>query len=224
MACAETTTRFAGKQQPPAMAFASRVAASWGMGMTLEVTVLSAEEVVLPSGRTLGGGAYAVVHAAAAAASTRVSEDGDCNGYPLWGETVRVDMPAGTRGLDVEICRRRPNGKAESVAAARVPVGDFTVGPPGHLHCLSYRLSDAGSTTSSARRNGIVNITVKRTDITYIAPPPPREGRAPVPAAGKAMDAGASGSGSDGSCYGVAPAGTAMGYPIGFSADGNNCV
>ncbi|KAL5201277.1 hypothetical protein ABZP36_035631 [Zizania latifolia] len=202
------------------MAFASAVAAS--SGMTLEVTVVSAEEVLLPTGRTLGGGAYAVVHTVSAAASTRVSEDGDCNGYPRWGETVRVDMPAGTRRLDVEICRRRSNGKVESVAAALVPVGDFTVGPPGHLHCLSYRLFDAGSSSRSARRNGIVNITVKRTDITYIAPPPPREGRVPVPAAGKAMDAGASGSG--GSCYGVAPAGTAMGYPIGFSADGKGCV
>uniref|UniRef100_J3MZD8 Uncharacterized protein n=1 Tax=Oryza brachyantha TaxID=4533 RepID=J3MZD8_ORYBR len=51
--------------------------------MALEVTVVSAEEVVLPTGRALGGGAYAVVRTASAAACTHVDEDsyGDCNGY-----------------------------------------------------------------------------------------------------------------------------------------------
>ena len=73
------------------------------------------------------------------------------------------------------------------------------------------------------RRNGIVNITVKRLD--GVAPLPAAEGKAmfPPPTAGKkAVDAaGASGSGS---CCGAAaveqgkhaaPAGAVMGYPVG---------
>nr|ABG73463.1 unknown protein [Oryza brachyantha] len=183
--------------------------------MALEVTVVSAEEVVLPTGRALGGGAYAVVRTASAAACTHVDEDsyGDCNGYPYWSEAVRVAVPAGAGGLAVEICRRRSNGRVETVAAARVPADDFMVGPPGHLHCLSYRLFDAAGGRSS-RRNGIVNITVRRTDVKHTAPPPPP----PV----KATNARASASG--GSCYGVPPAGAAMGYPVGFPADGRACV
>ncbi|KAF0924351.1 hypothetical protein E2562_010033 [Oryza meyeriana var. granulata] len=184
--------------------------------MALEVTVVSGEEVMLATGCPLGAGAYAVVRTASSAVSTHVDEDshGDCNGYPYWDEALRVAIPAGTSELFVEICRRRSNGRVETVAAARVPVGDFTVGPPGHLHCLSYRLFDAAGSRPSRRRNGIINITVRRTDVKYTAPPPPP----PV----KAMNAGASGSG--GSCYGAAPAGAAMGYPVGFTADGKACV
>uniref|UniRef100_A0A0E0EU16 C2 domain-containing protein n=1 Tax=Oryza meridionalis TaxID=40149 RepID=A0A0E0EU16_9ORYZ len=191
--------------------------------MTLEVTVVSAEEVVLPpTRRPLGRGAYAVVRTAASASSpaaavcTRVDEEsgGDCDGYPYWKEALRVALPEGARWLDVEICRRRPNGQVEAVAAASVPVGDFTVGPPGHLHCLSYRLFDASGCRT--RRNGIVNITVRRTDAKYTAPPPP-----PPPVKAPAY-AGASGSG--GSCYGVPPAGAAMGFPVGFTANGKACA
>uniref|UniRef100_A0A0E0M3M7 C2 domain-containing protein n=1 Tax=Oryza punctata TaxID=4537 RepID=A0A0E0M3M7_ORYPU len=185
--------------------------------MTLEVTVVSGEEVVLPpTRRPLGRGAYAVVRTAASSAaeavSTHVDEDsgGDCNGYPYWQEALRVALPAGARGMDVEICRRRSNGQVETVATASVPVGDFTVGPPGHLHCLSYRLFDASGCRT--RRNGIVNITVRRTDVKYTAPP---SEKSPV-------YAGASGSG--GSCYGVPPAGAAMGFPVGFTAGGKACA
>lgn len=194
--------------------------------MSLEVTVVSGEEVRLGGGRALGGGAYAVVHTASSAARTHIDEDGDCNGYPYWEEAVQVTMPASSPGLDVEICRTRSSGRVESVAAARVPTEDFTVGPPGHLHCLSYRLFDR-SLGPIPHRNGIVNITVKRLDGQGKAPAPPGEGKAPVPAAGKAVDAGASA--SSGSCCGVAeevkptadaPAGVVMGYPVGFSATG----
>ncbi|XP_062199577.1 BON1-associated protein 2-like [Phragmites australis] len=181
--------------------------------MTLEVTVVSGESVRVRSGRALGGGAYAVVHTASSSARTHADEDGDCNGHPYWAEAVRVALPAGARALDVEICRAQSGGRVESVAEARVPVEDFTVGPPGHLHCLSYRLFDTGGLR---RRNGIVNITVKRLDGAA-----PAEGKALVPATGKAAD---SGPGTSGSCCGVAadqgktapPTGVVMGYPVGF--------
>ncbi|KAJ1290505.1 hypothetical protein BS78_02G249100 [Paspalum vaginatum] len=183
--------------------------------MTLEVTVVSGEGVRVPSGRPLCHGAYAVVHTASSSAPTRVDDDADCHGYPYWDQAVRVALPAGARWLDVEICRARGGGRGrtESVAAARVPVEDFTVGPPGHLHCLSYRLFDSRSGVQ--RRNGIVNLTVKRIDGVR-----PAEGKARVPAAGKAVDY-AGGSASGGSCCGAAaeqgkpsaPAGTVMGYP-----------
>ncbi|CAN6205268.1 unnamed protein product [Urochloa humidicola] len=188
--------------------------------MTLEVTVVSGEGVRVASGRPLCRGAYAVVHTGAASATTRVDDDADCHGFPYWSEAVRVAFPAGAPALDVEICRARGGGRpAEPVAAARVPVEDFTVGPPGHLHCLSYRLFDSGC-CGVRRRNGIVNITVKRLD----GAPPPAEGKkAAMPGvAGKGVDAaGTSGSGV--SCAGAAaaegkpaaPAGAVMGYPLG---------
>ncbi|CAN6198624.1 unnamed protein product [Urochloa humidicola] len=192
--------------------------------MTLEVTVISGEGVRVPSGRPLCHSAYAVVHTAAASATTRVDADADadCHGFPYWSEAVRVAFPAGAPALDVEICRARGGGRpAEPVAAARVPVEDFTVGPPGHLHCLSYRLFDSGCSGQVRRRNGIVNITVKRID----GAPSPVEGKAAAAVmgvAGKGVDfAGPSGSGV--SCAGAAaglgkptaPAGAVMGYPLG---------
>lgn len=183
---------------------------------TIEVTVLSGEDVRrVPSGRPLCRGAYAVVHTASSSAPTRVDQDPDCHGYPHWGDAVRVALPAGARWLDVEVCRARAGGQSEPVAAARVPVEDFTVGPPGHLHCLSYRLFHSAG--GMQRRNGIVNITVKRLD----GGAPPVEGKAMFRSAAKAVDAaGASGSGS---CCGAAveqgkpaaPAGAVMGYPVG---------
>ncbi|KAL6601715.1 hypothetical protein ACP70R_044935 [Stipagrostis hirtigluma subsp. patula] len=195
---------------------------------TLEVTVVGGEEVRLHSGRALGGGAFAVVRSHTSSARTRVDEDGHCNGYPYWGAPVRVALPAGARGLDVEIWRARGGGgREEAVAAAWVPAEDFTVGPPGHLHCLSYRLFD--TVVGVRRRNGIVNINVRRLDGEgKAAAGPPGKAPAPPAVAGKAVeDAGASGSGS---CCGVAaldqgktaaPAGAVMGFPVGFSADGH---
>ncbi|XBH71515.1 uncharacterized protein [Aegilops tauschii subsp. strangulata] len=198
---------------------------------TLEVTVLSAEEVVLREllRCPLDRGAYAVVHVERPdgglytdkpAPRTGINdEDGDCNGYPYWGEAVRVTLPAGVPVIHVVICRQSGDGSTDSVAAARVPVADFSVGPPGHLHCLSYRLLDTGSVTK--RRNGIVNITVKRLD-----------GAQARGKGGKAVEEAASGTG-DSCCGGVAeegkvsaaatraaPAGAVIGYPVEFSAAG----
>jgi hypothetical protein len=180
---------------------------------SLEVTVVSGESVQLRSGR----GAYAVVQTGSSSAVTHVDRDADCGGYPYWDEALRVELPTGARWIDVEICRSSSGGgRGESVAAVRVPVADFSVGPLGYLHCLSYRLHDTGAKRG---RNGIVNITVKRLG-----------GKAcvPAPVVGKAVDADASGSGSS-SCYGagdqgtVPAAGVAIGYPVGidFSATGH---
>ncbi|CAM0952559.1 unnamed protein product [Alopecurus aequalis] len=198
---------------------------------TLEVTVLSAEDVVLGGTarrKPLDLGAYAVVHTDTAAARTRENDEAsNCNGYAYWNEAVRVTVSGRAPAIDLEIYRRRSDGRDESVAAARVPVADFSTCPPGYLHCLSYRLFDSGSRLRT--RNGIVNIRVKRLN-----------GAAPVPASesgkgGKAVDDAASGSG-DSCCGGVAkeskvppasaaaaapaPAGAVMGYPVGFNAAG----
>ncbi|XP_003576757.1 BON1-associated protein 2 [Brachypodium distachyon] len=210
------------------------MAESFAWETTVEVTVVSAEEVVLGGSgalrrRPLSGGAYAAVHTMSSAARTRVDDEdgGDCNGYPYWGEAVRVKVPAWSSAIDVEICRTRGDGRVESVASARVPVADFGVGPPGHLHCLSYRLFDSGSRMTS--RNGVVNIRVKRLD--GCAPPGAIEGK--LAGNGKAAvdgDCGTSGGSGGGSCCGVnvaeqgkvqsAPAGVVMGFPVGYSADG----
>lgn len=192
---------------------------------SLEVTVVSGESVRLRSGRKLGRGAYAVVQTASSSAVTHVDEDGDCGGYPFWDEPVRVELPAGARAIDVEICRSNGNcgggrGRGESVAAARVPVEDFSVGPPGHLHCLSYRLHDTGGMRG---RNGIVNITVKRIGGEGGKAPKSEascSSSLPAPAMGKVVDgAGASGSGS---CCAVGDpaAGVVIGYPVGIDFSG----
>ncbi|KAM3259104.1 hypothetical protein ACQJBY_050726 [Aegilops geniculata] len=205
-----------GTPLPPKDEFAAESSSS---SFTVEVTVLSAEEVVIGDRwrRPLDRGAHAEVRVGDLKASTGVnSEKGDCNGYPYWGEAVRVTVPGNEKEIDVVICRRR-----ESVAKASVPVADFSVGPPGHLHCLSYRLFDAKSSTKS--RNGIVNITVKRLDGVAV---PHGKGKG-----GKAVEDAASGTG-DSCCGGVAdkgkvppaaalaPAGAVMGYPVEFSAAG----
>ncbi|CAM0952557.1 unnamed protein product [Alopecurus aequalis] len=197
---------------------------------TLEVTVLSAEEVVLGGTvrrKPLDQRAYAVVHTDTEAARTRENdEDGNCNGYPYWNETVRVTVSGRAAAIDVDIYRRRSDGRVESVASARVPVEDFTCCPPGYLHCLSYRLFDSGSRMKT--RNGIVNIRVRR--LTGAGPVPPSE----FGKGGKVVDDAASGSG-DSCCGGsaskegkvpsasaatVAPAGAVMGYPVGLNAAG----
>uniref|UniRef100_A0ACD5Y2Z7 Uncharacterized protein n=1 Tax=Avena sativa TaxID=4498 RepID=A0ACD5Y2Z7_AVESA len=191
---------------------------------TLEVTVLSAEEVVLGGTarrKPLDRGAYAVVHTDTdTPARTRDNDEGrHCNGYPYWGETVRVTVSERAAAIEVEIKRRRSDGSEESVAAARVPVADFSCCPPGYLHCLSYRLFDSGYKMQT--RNGIVNIRVKR--LNGAAPPSTGKG-------GKTVDEAASG--SDDSCCGnvakdgkvpstsaaAAPAGVVMGFPVGFNA------
>ncbi|OEL23808.1 hypothetical protein BAE44_0015172 [Dichanthelium oligosanthes] len=119
------------------------------------------------SGRPLCHDAYVVVHAASSFAPTRVDDDADCHGFTYWAEAVRVVLPAGAPALDVEICRARggggDGGRAEPVAAACIPIEDFTMGPSGHLHCLSYWLIDSGCCRVCCR-NGIVNITMKGLD------------------------------------------------------------
>ncbi|XP_051184179.1 uncharacterized protein [Lolium perenne] len=215
--CSSSSSLFA-KQQPPPSPLTD-----------LEVTVLSAEEVVLGGTvrrKPLDRGAYVVVHTDTAAARTRANdEDGHCNGYPYWGEALRVTVSDRATAIDVEIYRRKSDGRAESVAATRVPVADFSVGPPGHLHCLSYRLYDSGSRMGT--RNGVINIRVKRLSG---AAPTKELGKG-----GKTVDDAASG--SDGSCCGgvakegkvpsaavagvaAAPAGVVMGFPVGFNAAG----
>uniref|UniRef100_A0ACD5XUG3 Uncharacterized protein n=1 Tax=Avena sativa TaxID=4498 RepID=A0ACD5XUG3_AVESA len=202
--------------------------------LDLEVTVVSAEEVVLGVGGTglrkrkpLDRGAYAVVHTDTEAARTRANdEDGNCNGYPYWGEKVHVKASERAAAIDVEICRVSSDGRKESVAAARVPVADFSCCPPGYLHCLSYRLFDSGSRMQT--RNGIVNIRVRR--LTGVAPP-----GSELEKGGKAVDDDAA-SGSGDSCCGgdakdgkmlsasaaaaPAPAGVVMGYPVGYNPGG----
>uniref|UniRef100_A0ACD5XUS3 Uncharacterized protein n=1 Tax=Avena sativa TaxID=4498 RepID=A0ACD5XUS3_AVESA len=189
---------------------------------SLEVTVLSAEEVVLGGTarrKPLDRRAYAVVHTDMSTETTRVNDEGrHCNGYPYWGEMVGVTVSERAPSIDVEIRRRRSDGREESVAAARVPVADFSCCPPGYLHCLSYRLFDSGSPIQT--RNGIVNIRVKR--MNGAAPPSTGKG-------GKTVDQAASG--SDDSCCGsvakegkvtsasaaAAPAGVVMGFPVGYN-------
>ncbi|XP_040244433.1 LOW QUALITY PROTEIN: BON1-associated protein 2 [Aegilops tauschii subsp. strangulata] len=145
--------------------FAKQPRKSWRAKlMTLEVTVLSGEGLHgVALAPPLHRDAFAAVNTDSSAARTGFNdEDGDCNGYPYWGEAVRVTVPEQSRTIDVEIYGQRGDGRQEFVAAALVPVADFRAGPPGHLHCLSYRLFDTGFMLKT--RNGIVNITVKRLD------------------------------------------------------------
>ena len=146
--CSSSSSTFAKQPLPPPLT-------------TLEVTVMSAEEVIhggVGRRRPLDRNAYVVVHTDTAAARTRLNDEGGhCNGYPYWDEAVRVTVSDRAAAIDVEIYRRKSDGRAESVASARVPVEDFSWSPLGHLHCLSYRLFDSGSMMKA--RNGIVNMS-----------------------------------------------------------------
>ncbi|KAI4989294.1 hypothetical protein ZWY2020_036611 [Hordeum vulgare] len=135
--------------------------------MTLEVTVVSAEGVFTGwlRRRPLDRRAFAAVNTDSSSTRTGFNDEDvgrDADGYPCWGEAVCVTVPERTRTIDVEIYRQRGDGQYGHVAAALVPVADFSGGPPGHLHCLSYRMFDTGVMIHN--RNGIVNITVKRLD------------------------------------------------------------
>ncbi|XBH93606.1 hypothetical protein VPH35_084507 [Triticum aestivum] len=178
---------------------------------TLEVTVLLPEEVVLREllRRPLDRGAYAVVYTEKPDGEVdtdkpppRTSVSDRTGRWPYWGEALQVSLPTGVPAIHVEICRQRRDGPTKPVAAARAPVADFSVGPPGHLHCLSYGLLDIKSVTN--RRNGIVNITEAASGTgDSCCGGVAEEGKVSIAAA-----------------MAAAPAGAVIGYPVEFSTAG----
>ncbi|KAJ3692723.1 hypothetical protein LUZ60_011818 [Juncus effusus] len=124
---------------------------------TLEVTVISAED--LRQGRRhLERGAFVTVRCGPSVAST-VTDTGKSHGYPLWNESLYISAPPSAGLIQVEVGKRSNQvGSANvHIAAAKIPVSDFSYGPIGYKHFLSYRLRD-----NEGRANGIVNLCVRR--------------------------------------------------------------
>jgi hypothetical protein len=125
---------------------------------TLEITVISAED--LRQGRHhLGRGAFVTIRSGPAAVST-TSDTEDTHGYPLWNERLHVREPSHGGWIQVDVSKKRhgdPTSNPVHVAGAKVPLSDFSYGPAGYKHFLSYRLRD-----QEGRDNGIVNLCVRR--------------------------------------------------------------
>lgn len=123
----------------------------------LEIIIISAEDLrVGRHGRPVQKDAFVTVRTGPSdAAATAPDRDG--GSCPAWNERLLVGLPSSARSILIEVgCGKRHRGTVP-VAAAAVPVAEFSHGPAGFLHLLSYRLRDG-----EGRRNGIVNFSVRR--------------------------------------------------------------
>ncbi|XP_078174085.1 BON1-associated protein 2-like [Carex rostrata] len=124
---------------------------------TLEITVISAED--LRQGRHhLGRGTFVTVRSGPSVVSTTASIE-DSHNYPLWNERLHIREPSHGGWIQVDVTKRKHGdaSNAVHVAGVKVPLSDFSYGPAGYKHFLSYRLRD-----QEGRGNGIVNLCVRR--------------------------------------------------------------
>ncbi|XP_030533479.1 BON1-associated protein 1-like [Rhodamnia argentea] len=135
--------------------------------LELEVTVISGEDLRI-NDRPIKNNAFVTVKADSGGSLSSLQDstkpDVQSESYPYWDEKLHVDLPAGSRYVVVEVCRRSSAAVDKLVGTAWIPVSDF-VGdytPENYLHFLSYRLRDA-----QGQRNGIVNISVRVITSSY---------------------------------------------------------
>ncbi|XP_028095787.1 BON1-associated protein 2-like [Camellia sinensis] len=124
---------------------------------SLEVTIISGENLRVDRTRPVKKNAFVVVRTDSSPISQSTNLDIDGGSYPTWNQTLLVDMPGHARFLNVDVqCRSNSGDKV--VGTARIPASDFAGGyfPENYLHFLSYRLRDSGG-----ERNGIVNLSVR---------------------------------------------------------------
>ncbi|XP_010040910.2 BON1-associated protein 1 [Eucalyptus grandis] len=133
---------------------------------SLEVTIISGEDLRI-NDRPIKNNAFVTVKAdSCCSPSSQDSTKPDAQGesYPYWDGKLRVELPAGSRYIVVEVCRRSFSTGDKLVGTAWIPVSDF-IGdytPENYLHFLSYRLRDA-----KGLRNGIINISVRVVSSSY---------------------------------------------------------
>ncbi|XP_078174086.1 BON1-associated protein 2-like [Carex rostrata] len=124
---------------------------------TLEITVISAED--LRQGcHHLGQGAFITVRSGPSVVSTTASTE-DTRNYPSWNERLHIREPSHGGWIQVDVSKRKQGDASNAVhiANVKVPLSDFSYGPVGYKHFLSYRLRD-----QEGRGNGIVNLCVRR--------------------------------------------------------------
>ncbi|KAJ9171337.1 hypothetical protein P3X46_014722 [Hevea brasiliensis] len=122
---------------------------------TLEITVLSAENLRL-DGKSVKKDAFVVVKFdSLISKSTKADHEGGSN--PSWNQKLEMDMPIHARFIVLEVQCKIGSGN-RVIGTAMVPVSDFFGGytPVNYLHFLSYRLRDARGV-----KNGIINVSVK---------------------------------------------------------------
>ncbi|KAK7406350.1 hypothetical protein VNO78_07974 [Psophocarpus tetragonolobus] len=130
------------------------------MSRTVEMTILSAENLQM-NRKSIRGSTFVTVQSDAsseASAATKVDSEG--GSYPSWNEKVVMDVPLHARFITVEVkCKTSSSSSvSNSVGVARIPVSDL-IGrymPLNQLHYLSYRLWDG-----KVNRNGVINISVR---------------------------------------------------------------
>ncbi|CAJ1928867.1 unnamed protein product [Sphenostylis stenocarpa] len=130
------------------------------MSRTVEITILSAENLQV-NRKPVKGNTFVAVHSDASSDASPVTKvDSEGGSYPSWNEKVVVNVPLHARFITVEVkCKTSSSSTgSNSVGVARIPVSDFIGGyvPENQLHFLSYRLWDC-----NVRRNGVINISVR---------------------------------------------------------------
>lgn len=122
---------------------------------SLEITVLSAEDLRL-DGKSIKKDAFVVVKFdSLSSKSTKADHQGGSN--PSWNQKLEMDMPMHSHFITLEVqCKIGSVNRV--IGTAGVPVSDFLGGytPLNYLHFLSYRLRDV-----RGEKNGIVNVSVK---------------------------------------------------------------
>ncbi|KZV26727.1 hypothetical protein F511_34325 [Dorcoceras hygrometricum] len=120
--------------------------------MVIEVTVISAEGLLVNRRQPVKKNAYVVVRSDPFnSRSTGIDpQGGSC---PSWNEKLVMDMPMHARFITVEA-----HSGNKTIGSANIPVTEFSGGclPENYLSFLSYRLRDA-----NGEKNGIVNFSVK---------------------------------------------------------------
>ncbi|KAI4328744.1 hypothetical protein L6164_021077 [Bauhinia variegata] len=125
------------------------------MSRTLEITVLSAENLRMNQKLMKKNAFVSVQPDSRNACTTRMDSEG--GNYPSWNQKLVLDLPMHARFITTEVKCKTSMG-ITSVGMAKVPLSDFLGGyvPESQLNFLSYRLWDRKS-----RRNGIINLSVR---------------------------------------------------------------
>ncbi|XP_031091887.1 BON1-associated protein 2-like [Ipomoea triloba] len=126
------------------------------MSRTLEVTVISGEDLRVSRSLPVKKNAFVTVRADSGDAQNTGMEKQGGEGYVAWNQKLTVHLPMHAHYLTLEVQCKTFSGK-KCIGVARIPTSDFVGGmlPENYLHFLSYRLRD-----SHGERNGIINISI----------------------------------------------------------------
>ncbi|CAK8560887.1 unnamed protein product [Lathyrus sativus] len=128
------------------------------MSMTIEITILSAENMQ-ENKKAIKGNTFVTVECDGSsdeASTTKLDSEG--GSYPTWNEKLVINLPMHARFVTIDVRYKTRGTSSSSVGVARIPISDFIGGyvHENQLQFLSYRLWD-----NRVRRNGVVNISAR---------------------------------------------------------------